>query len=130
MGVQTIQICQCSEQAECLCEIIIRLRVGGGGGGGGKEHHNILLNEILYLTGLKEYLVILTTSFYDMNEKIYTHKKSLILPKFQLISILRLQVMHDCVQWHCSIDCCVKLSLVNETSCKKLLSFHRELISA
>ena len=46
-------------------------------------------------------------------------KKSLI-PKFQLIPILRLQVMQNCnVHWHCSIDYRIKLSLVDETSCKK-----------
>ena len=57
------------------------------------------------------------------------NKKSL-LPKFQLIPILRLQVMHDYVHWHCSIDYRVKLSLVYETLCPKLLSFHKEMISA
>ena len=36
----------------------------------------------------------------DMNRKI-------LLPKFQLIPILRLQVMHDYVYWHCSIDYCL-----------------------
>ena len=30
--------------------------------------------------------------------------------------------MHDYVHWHCSIDYCVKLSLVEEALCKKLLS--------
>ena len=39
--------------------------------------------------------------------------------------------MHDSyVHWHCSIDCCVKLSLVDETLCKKWLSFYKETISA
>ena len=52
-----------------------------------------------------EGLVILTTSFYDMNHKIF--KKMLFL-KFQLILIiLRLQVIHDYVYWHGSIEYCV-----------------------
>ena len=38
--------------------------------------------------------------------------------------------MHDYVHWHCSIDNCGKTSLVGETLCKKLLSFHQEMISA
>ena len=39
--------------------------------------------------------------------------------------------MHDYVHWHCSINYCVKLSLINETLCKKkMLSFHKEMISA
>ena len=50
-------------------------------------------------------------------------------PKFQLIQIVRLQVVHDYVHWHCSIACCVKLSLVDETLWKLLL-FHTEMISA
>ena len=37
----------------------------------------------------------------DMNKK-------RLFPKFQLIQILLLQVMHDYVHWHCSIDYCVK----------------------
>ena len=45
--------------------------------------------------------------------------KKCLLPKFQLIPILGLQVMHDYVQWHCSIDYCVKLSFVDKTLCKK-----------
>ena len=40
-----------------------------------------------------------------MNEKAY-------FQKFQLIPILRLQVKHDYVHWHCSIDDCVELSLI------------------
>ena len=43
---------------------------------------------------------------------------------------LHLQVMHDCVHWHCSIDYYVKLSLVDETLCKKMFSFHKEMTSA
>ena len=53
--------------------------------------------------------------------------------KFQSISILPLQVMYGYVHWYCSIDrYCVKLSLVDETLCKrkKMLSFQKEMISA
>ena len=39
----------------------------------------------------------------------YIYTKKGLLPKFRLIPILRLQVMHDYVHWHCSIDYCVKL---------------------
>ena len=49
--------------------------------------------------------VILRTSFYDTNQKILMKKG--LFPKFHLIPILRLQVIHDCVLWHCSIDHCV-----------------------
>ena len=62
-----------------------------------------------------------------------TEKKREITSKFQLIPLLRLQVMYDYIHWHCSIDygtVCVKLSLVNETLCQKLVSFHKEVISA
>ena len=52
------------------------------------------------------------------------------LPKFHLIPILHLQVTYDYVNWHCSIDYYVRLSLTDETLCKKLLSFHKEIISA
>ena len=51
---------------------------------------------------LKEWSVVPKTSLYDINLKILIKKKRL-LPKFQLIPILRLQVMHDYVHWHCSI---------------------------
>ena len=44
--------------------------------------------------------VIVTTSFYGMNQK---QKKSLF-PKFQLIPILCFQVMHDCVYFIAPID--------------------------
>ena len=50
--------------------------------------------------------------------------------KFTGSGKLGLKVMHDYMHWHCSIDYCVELSLVDETLCKKLLSFHKELISA
>ena len=53
-----------------------------------------------------------------------------LFPKFQLIPILCLLVMHDYVHWQCSIDCCVELSLVHDTWCKIWLSFYKELISA
>ena len=52
--------------------------------------------------------VILTTSFYGMNQKIYTHKKKSLLPKFQLIPILSFQVMHDYVCFIAPIDYCVE----------------------
>ena len=62
--------------------------------------------------------------------RIRRYKQKSLLPKFQLIPILRLQGMHDYVHWHCSIDYCVKLSLVYEILCPKSLSFHKEMISA
>ena len=43
---------------------------------------------------VKGYSVILATSFYDSN--LYLNKNNLI-PKFQLITTLNLQVMHDYV---------------------------------
>ena len=49
--------------------------------------------------------MILTTSFYDMNQKI--GKKGLFL-KFQLILILHFQVVHDCVCFIAPIDYCVE----------------------
>ena len=48
---------------------------------------HLLSNDPFRRTGLKEYSVILTTSFYDINQKILTKKK--LFPKFQLILILR-----------------------------------------
>ena len=44
---------------------------------------------------LKEYSVILIKSFYDINQQILRKKR--LFPKFQLILIFRLQVMHDYV---------------------------------
>ena len=41
-----------------------------------------------------------------------------LFPKFQLIPILRLQVTHDYVHWHCSTDYCVELILVNKILCE------------
>ena len=58
----------------------------------------------------------------------YEPKK--LFPKFQLILTVRLQIMHDYVHWNCSIDYCVKLSLLDETICKKWLPFRKEMISA
>ena len=77
-----------------------------------KCHVPLFMNSVSLLL-LKELSVILT-SFYNMNIKILT-KKSYSKIKFHLIPIWRLQVMQDCVHWHCSIDYCVKLSLVDET---------------
>ena len=51
-------------------------------------------------------------SFYDESEDILTKK---LLAKFQVIPILHLQVIHDYMHWHCSIEYCIKLSLVDET---------------
>ena len=44
--------------------------------------------------------MIVTTSFYDMNQKKYSDIQKSLLPKFQLISMLLLQ---------CSINYCVKI---------------------
>ena len=55
---------------------------------------------------LEEYSLILHL-FYDINQVIL-NKKSLF-PKFQLIPILNLQVMHDYVVFHCSIDYSIEL---------------------
>ena len=38
--------------------------------------------------------------------------------KFQLIPILHLEVVHDYVHWHCSIDSCFKLILIDENLCE------------
>ena len=63
--------------------------------------------------------------FSDSNNIFLWHKsedidKKCLLPKFQLIPISHLQVMHYYVHWHCSRDYCVKNSLVDETLCKKI----------
>ena len=75
----------------------------------------------------KGILSILTTSFYDINKKILTK-----IGYFQNFSWILFSIykMHDNMHWHCSKDYCVKLSLVGETFAKKLLSFHREMVSA
>ena len=65
--------------------------------------------------------MILTASFYDMNKKILT--KTSLFPKYQLIPILHLQVMHDYVHWHYSIDFCVELILVDEDLCESCFYF-------
>ena len=50
--------------------------------------------------------MILTASFYDMNQKIQTIK---VISKISVdLNFLCLQLMHDYVYWHCSIDYCVK----------------------
>ena len=41
-----------------------------------------------------------------MNQKILTKK---VISKTSVDSILRLQVMHDYVHWHISVDYCIKL---------------------
>ena len=52
-----------------------------------------------------------------MSEDMNQHRS---FQKFQLIPILHLQVMHDYVHLYCSIDYCVKLSLIDKTLCKKM----------
>ena len=79
-----------------------------------KPIHTIL--QTSRVNTLKEYSVILTTSFNEHKSEDINIKS--LFPKFQLIPILRLQVMHDYVVFHCSIDYCVKLSLVHETFCE------------
>ena len=66
--------------------------------------------------------MVSNNSFYDMNQKILT--KKWLFPNFQLIPILHLQVMHDNGHWHCSIDYCVKLILVDETLCENCFISH------
>ena len=51
------------------------------------------------------YLVEWTLLWHESEKKLF--------PKFQLIPILHLQVMHYCVHWHCFIDDCVKLIVVD-----------------
>ena len=67
---------------------------------------------------------MILTSFDDTNQEISTTTtKKRLFPKFQLIPISRLQVMHDYVHWHCHIDCCVKLILVDENLCENYFYF-------
>ena len=63
-----------------------------------------------------------------MNQKIGIKK----LPEFQVIPILHLQVMHDYVHWHRSIDdmYCVKFKSQRRDFMQNLLLFHKEMISA
>ena len=56
---------------------------------------------------LKEYSVILTTCIVLWHESEDINKKGLF-PKFKLIPILRLQVMHDYVCFITPIDYCVE----------------------
>ena len=70
---------------------------------------SVYLNKILMTyTDLKEYSVILTTSFYGMNQKIQTKKAKLFFPKFQLIPILGFQIMYDYVCFIAPTDYCVE----------------------
>ena len=55
--------------------------------------------------------------------------KERLFPKFQIFQFY-IYKLHEYVYWHCFIDYCVKLSFVNETLCKKWLSFHKEMVSA
>ena len=64
---------------------------------------------------LKEYSVIIRTSFYDINWKILPRKS--LFTKFQLIPIFHLQVMHFYVHGHFPIDNSVKLILGHENLC-------------
>ena len=64
---------------------------------------SVLLNH----HSLKRYSVILTTSFYEMNQKIKTKKA--FFPKFQSIPILRFQVKYDYVCFIASINFCIEL---------------------
>ena len=77
-----------------------------------------MLHFIIYniCTALKEYSLILTASLYGMNQKIHTNKKDLF-PKFQLIRILRFQVMHDYVCFIAPKDYSVEQILVSENFC-------------
>ena len=72
---------------------------------------------------------MLTMSFYDINQKILTKKDNFQTFSWFQFYVDKSQVMHDYVHWHCSIDYCVKLSLVNKTYGKTAL-FHPEMISA
>ena len=70
-----------------------------------------LLLWLLYFNGIVSdfNIVFLTLSFYDTDQKILKKKKKkMLFPKFQLIPILHLQVMHDLVHWHCPKDYWVK----------------------
>ena len=77
---------------------------------------------------LKKYSVILTTSFYGMNQKI---NEKCLFTKLQLIPILRFQVMHV---WLCVFHCSHRLLCWIKSRIRdflwKLLSFHTEMISA
>ena len=57
--------------------------------------------------------MILTASFYDMNQNIFFKKK--LFPQFLLIAILHFQVMHNYIHWHCPIDYHIELILVDQT---------------
>ena len=73
----------------------------------------------------KSYSVILTTAFYDMNQKIYNQKKpTLCISKISVNPILHLQVMHDYIVFHCSIGYCVEWSLSDENYVKIALISH------
>ena len=50
--------------------------------------------------------MISATYFCYRNWKILTKKR--LFPKFQLVPLFRLQVMHDYVHWYCAIDYCVR----------------------
>ena len=67
----------------------------------------LVIEEWAALEQLKEYSVIITTSFYDITLKILTRKgysKNVVDSNFMFTSY----TMHDYVYWHCSIDCFVE----------------------
>ena len=78
--------------------------------------------EDIWAGNLKEYSVILKHLFYGMNQKITS--KQADFENFSLFQYYIYKLCMICVHWHCSIDYSVKLSLVDETLCKHLLSFH------
>ena len=59
-----------------------------------------------YFENLKECSVILTTSFYDINQEMLTKKEG--VSKISHDSNVCLQVIYHFVHWHCFIDYCVK----------------------
>ena len=66
--------------------------------------------------------------FSDSNDILLWHEsedinKKSLFPKFQLIQILRFQVMHDYVCFIAPIDYCVELSLMFETFCESCSHF-------
>ena len=67
---------------------------------------------LMRLMSKGEYVIVPKRTKFTGAGKLGLTKKRLF-PKFQLIPILRLQVTHDYVHWLCSIDCSVKLSLIN-----------------
>ena len=67
---------------------------------------------------ISSFLLIVKEVFSDSSIILWQESKDInkkkLLPKFQLIPVLRLKVMHDYVHWHCSIDYCVRLVVIDE----------------